>query len=463
MWLGALVLYFAIGSYAKTKQPLSSALLSALLSAVCALCVCGNVCSSWDQQRLYGRMDRTVNLSKHYNTQYLLFPSIFASIMRSDKMSGCIGGVAALFLLWAAPTVQAVPASSSPALLPSHVPIIDAAVLFNNSNELHVQEQGKLRHALAVTGFLVLRNSDISAAVVDDVISAYREFFSQGTALKSEVDMSRSFSNRGWGHPGAERVSVDSNADYKEFFDRGIDLPKDDPRTSIRYYAPNLWPHLDNFKDTLDSYFSLAHDVSRQLLSAVAACLGQSPEFFEPAFADAPMSLMRGIHYPPRPSWATEIDFGIAPHTDYGCVTLVVSDGTPGLEVLTGSEEWTAVTPAPGDIVVNFGEMLEMWSGGHVKATLHKVRGSESERFSSAFFFNPSYNTDITPFLSPITTTSEDMAGTMAGGNSEYYHVGRKQIGIQSVRAGEYLSKRYDDTYVHLARDKKTTAAAEGR
>jgi isopenicillin N synthase-like dioxygenase len=321
------------------------------------------------------------------------------------------------------------------------VPIIDASALFAQDSHRHEEEQRKLKQALEISGFLLLRDSDISSNLVTDLMSAYKDFFNQSDKLKSTVDMSSSFSNRGWGHAGAERVNVDANADYKEFFDRGIALPEGDPRTSIRYYAPNLWPdNIPNFKLTLDNYFSIAHHVARQLLAAVAESLGQPSSYFEPAFADAPMSLLRGLHYPPRPALATDKDFGIAPHTDYGCLTLVVSDGTPGLEVQTSSGEWLAVTPVrKGDVVVNFGDMLEMWSGGQVKATVHRVRGTSEERLSSAFFFNPTYDTDVSPIMGKSSSN---------GGQQQEYTFKK------TVMAGEYLSKRYDDTYVHLTPDK---------
>ena len=73
------------------------------------------------------------------------------------------------------------------------------------------------------------------------------------------------------------------------------------------------------------------------------------------------MALLRGNFYPKRPNWAGERDFGIASHTDYGCLTLLASDGTSGLEILNLDNKWLEVQFTPGEFVVNFGEIPNAW------------------------------------------------------------------------------------------------------
>ena len=142
--------------------------------------------------------------------------------------------------------------------------------------------------------------------------------------------------------------------------------------------------------------------------------------YFDDKF-EKPMALLRGNFYPERPKWAGEKDFGIASHTDYGCLTLLANDGTPGLEVLNLDNEWIPINFEPGEFVVNFGEMLQMWSNNQIKATPHRVKGSKNERISIPLFFNPNYYTDISSENSNLKIT-----------------------------AGEYLTKRFNETYTHL-------------
>lgn len=156
------------------------------------------------------------------------------------------------------------------------------------------------------------------------------------------------------------------------------------------------------------------------LLRAIAVAMGEDEASFDAAF-DAPMALLRGNYYPARPAWAGQDDFGIAAHTDYGCLTLLATDGTPGLEVLNRDDEWVPVASEPGVFVINFGEMLEMWTGGRVKATLHRVVGGPEERLSVPLFFNPSWDTNVAP----------------PGSGEE-------------ILAGPHLARRFEETYVHL-------------
>ena len=79
------------------------------------------------------------------------------------------------------------------------------------------------------------------------------------------------------------------------------------------------------------------------------------------------------------------------------------------------------VQAEPGVFVINFGEMLEFWTAGLVKATEHRVVGGSQERISVPMFFNPSYETNVAP-------------------------PGSAQV----ISAGDHLTKRFSETYVHL-------------
>lgn len=99
-------------------------------------------------------------------------------------------------------------------------------------------------------------------------------------------------------------------------------------------------------------------------------------------------------------------------HSDYGCVTLLLSDGTRGAlqawvnndgegDVKRGGVEgeggrWVDVDPVEGALVVNIGDMMARWSGGRWKATRHRVvhRG-EGFRVSVPFFFEPDWDARV--------------------------------------------------------------------
>ena len=58
---------------------------------------------------------------------------------------------------------------------------------------------------------------------------------------------------------------------------------------------------------------------------------------------------------------------------------------------------WIDVPPSEDALAVNFGGLLERWTGGCIKATEHRVLGPGSERFSIPFFYEPRVNARIAP------------------------------------------------------------------
>jgi isopenicillin N synthase-like dioxygenase len=78
-------------------------------------------------------------------------------------------------------------------------------------------------------------------------------------------------------------------------------------------------------------------------------------------------------------------------HRDYGCLTIIRSDGG-GLEAQTRDGEWLAVEAPPGGLVVNVGDLMQRWTGDRWVSTLHRVVGTEGaspRRQSLVFFHNP--------------------------------------------------------------------------
>lgn len=296
------------------------------------------------------------------------------------------------------------------------IPEINAQAL-KSRNPLTLE---KVREGAENIGFLTLTNTDLSADQVCQTLQAYRDFFKSAEEVKASVDMALTGSNRGWGRSGSEQVDPNSNPDYKEFFDCGVEVKQDDPQAHLSVYAPNQWPtQPKNFQEEIEFYFSHARQIAFDLLQGIAVSIQRDPNFFADKF-QKPMALLRSNYYPERPQGATDKDYGIAPHTDYGCLTLLATDGQPGLEIELHDGRWLPVSAQPGTFIINFGEMLEMWSGGQIKATNHRVIGGAHERISIPLFFNPNYDTNVAP------------------------------ENAEPISAGEYLSKRYNETYVHL-------------
>jgi isopenicillin N synthase-like dioxygenase len=138
-----------------------------------------------------------------------------------------------------------------------------------------------------------------------------------------------------------------------------------------------------------------------------AASLGSPEDVFDAAFADTPATLIKIVRYPAQ----ADSPQGVGAHRDAGVLTLLLAEpGSRGLEVRDGSGEWIDVDPLPGAFIVNVGEMLEIASGGYLRATEHRVKLSARERISVPYFFNPRLDARF-----PLLTLPDDLAAHAHG------------------------------------------------
>ena len=297
---------------------------------------------------------------------------------------------------------------------------IDFNSLVKINDENHSKTMLYLEKAIKETGFLVLENSPIPFQKCKKLLNQYKLFFKKPIKEKNKVNMSLTNSNRGWGASKSEQVNRDYNPDFKEIYDCGPEINSNHKFKNLPYYAKNIWPDdMPELKNLAKNFYDECNSIGIIILNKIAKILKLSDTYFSDKF-DLPMALLRCNFYPERPNWAQKADYGIAPHTDYGCLTLLFTEGDPGLEIKTLDGNWKKITSKKGDIIVNFGDMLQFWSNNKVRATQHRVIGTNKCRYSIPFFFNPRHDTII-----------------------------KKNKNKPDVLAGEYLAYKYDTTYRH--------------
>jgi len=70
-------------------------------------------------------------------------------------------------------------------------------------------------------------------------------------------------------------------------------------------------------------------------------------------------------YYPPFPN--PELTVGVGRHSDLGTITALLQDEIGGLYVKmeeendAGKGEWLEIPPIPGALVINIGDILEVW------------------------------------------------------------------------------------------------------
>jgi len=172
---------------------------------------------------------------------------------------------------------------------------------------------------------------------------------------------------------------------------------------------------LPGWRATVGIYYRGMEIAARALMRSIARGLGVKETRFDAAFIGG-ISTLRLLHYPPRTPeelalvadpalWTDHAGqksyvSGRA-HVDTGLVTLLAQDGVSGLQARARDGAWLDVPPRDGSLAINFGHILERWSGGRIKATEHRVIGTGAARHSVPFFYEPRVDAEIAPLALP--------------------------------------------------------------
>lgn len=320
------------------------------------------------------------------------------------------------------------------------VPIID---LLKNEEELIVD----LHRACKDCGFFYVINHGISEERFGEILDACRKFFSLPLDEKEKMNAKNSPQFRGYIPFQEEKLDpTQLQGDTKEGFYIGPGII--DGQEPDRFYGPNQWPNssiLPGWKETMEEYLNECTHVGMKLLKllgkSISLCANdkdkQIPYDFIQHFTN-PNTVVRLNHYCSTKSNPEEGIFSCGAHTDYGMITLLLTDDVPALQIypLAGknnnisptSDGWINVTPKSNAFIVNLGDLMQYWSNDNYKSTLHRVINlTNKERYSIPFFFEPNPNTIVTPLS---CCSSEENT---------------KQI--ESITFGQYLLNKYSNSH----------------
>jgi isopenicillin N synthase-like dioxygenase len=161
------------------------------------------------------------------------------------------------------------------------------------------------------------------------------------------------------------------------------------------FQDPNIWPSQDlipnsHFKAPLLKYHQALSDLSFMIMRILASGMKDFDTSVFAEFCQEPIASIRLLHYPPHPDIEDTTLVGTGAHTYFGAITLLLQDGNSGLQVLDQETNgWVDVAPRQDAYVVNVGDMLDVWTGGVYKSTIHRViNTSGAERYSIPFFLD---------------------------------------------------------------------------
>lgn len=285
----------------------------------------------------------------------------------------------------------------------SGLPIIDLSRFRDPAadRETFLAEPRRAAHEI---GFFYVGGHGVPRSVTEGIAELARRFFALPLERRLEIENVHSPQFRGYTRVDTEHTG--GRADHREQIDIGpereaLDLGPGDP-DYLRLVGPNQWPSaLPELREVVLAWQAEALRVSREVLRALAAALGQPEVYFDGWFDAEAAVHVKIVHYPPRQTPAS--DQGVGSHKDYGYLALLQQDDVGGLQVQASDGSWIDATPMPGTFVFNIGEMLEIATQGYLKATRHRVLSPPAgvDRYSIPFFLGPRLDAVVEPLRLP--------------------------------------------------------------
>uniref|UniRef100_A0A7M5WWJ7 Fe2OG dioxygenase domain-containing protein n=1 Tax=Clytia hemisphaerica TaxID=252671 RepID=A0A7M5WWJ7_9CNID len=307
-------------------------------------------------------------------------------------------------------------------MVEENFPIIDISSLVQTQcqDETILQEAAnQLMDGFSKWGFIYLKGHPIPEESIATLFKESENFFTQPVDKKREVEMDATDSDYIMGYVPfkMERIDPRKPFDLKEAFDY-----KHHIRQDMKQKLP------PQFTKSLENFFDECYDLSLLLFKLLNKSLDIEDDQFFPNchrksgyFGNG--TLLRSLYYPGIDSkdiLPEQSRCGV--HADYGTLTLLFQNAE-GLEVKSPSGNFIKAKLIEGTIIVNAADLLERWSSGRIKSTLHRVslpKDTNQPRQSIAFFVNPD---------------NETLVECLDGSNT-----------CKPIRASDWLTKRFGET-----------------
>jgi isopenicillin N synthase-like dioxygenase len=276
-----------------------------------------------------------------------------------------------------------------------------------------LQSSDEIWTAICEVGFVYLKNCGIKPELMESMMKVSKEFFSKSSECKQQFGRAGSGINSGYVAPGVETLQAGNRkVERREAYNVT-------PADGVHLKWPN--DVIPCFKDRTTALMEDCEAVMLDLLRVFAIKMRlQDNEFFVNAHKHLGDSenttTLRLLHYPPISSDTEAGEPRCGEHTDYGSITLLFQDDVGGLEIMDKNGVYCPASPVQDAVLVNAGDLMEIWTAGSIKAVKHRVLtppvGSVQRtrhRYSIAYFGQPDNSRLVAPVdgsthYTPITS-----------------------------------------------------------
>jgi len=278
-------------------------------------------------------------------------------------------------------------------------PVVDLGDIIAGKPGAAQQAADSVRAACETAAFFFVCNHGVPPALFDGILRECAQFHALPMEEKLKVRAGENII--GYLPPGSQtqRTSIynrntrrELSASYYIRREYGADHP--DRRAERPRVFDNKWPAddaLPGFRQPVLDYFAALDGLTPALLRLFSAMLGMEPGYL-PAHRgfSPPNPTLRLLENQPQDPGEENL-FGIGPHSDYGCITILNQGTSPGLEVLLPDGAWVRPPLLPGHFLINTGQLLTRWSNDRLPATPHRViNATGGLRHSAAFLIGTS-------------------------------------------------------------------------
>ncbi len=273
----------------------------------------------------------------------------------------------------------------------SLVPSVDLSDFTSEDSERKEKFIKEIGKAFEEIGFVALSGHFLSEALVEDLYSEIKQFFSLPQAIKDSYEIEGIGGQRGYTSFGKEHAKGRKEGDLKEFWHFG-QYVEDNPSLEAEYPANVTVKELPQFNAIGKETYKMLEKTAKYVLRALAIHLELEETYFDEYIKNG-NSILRPIHYPPikaEPKNAVRA----AAHGDINLITLLMGAHGRGLQVMNHKGEWVDAIARPDQLMINVGDMLSRLTNNKLKSTIHRVINPPKElwgtsRYSIPFFMHP--------------------------------------------------------------------------
>jgi validamycin A dioxygenase len=302
--------------------------------------------------------------------------------------------------------------------VPGKTPEIDLDAWRSASDAVRAPIVAELDAALRSTGMFLVTGHGVPQSVFDDFRDSAKRFFALRREVKAQYAIEAPY-DTGWLEmhpPGGVGVPVNKGEDapsapdlHESFYVGPGHRTGDEERDRFNYPA-NRWPaELPELRTAAGAYTAHMTRVVQAVNEILAVTLGLPEDFFTSRSQSATWTQNASWY----PSYASvgEVargQFRNGPHTDLGTVTLLSRQrGVGGLQAWNEEDDWFSPPYSPDSLIVNLGDLMELWTDGRWRALKHRVlppspEAPDEELLSLVFFFETDPDVLIEPLAAPV-------------------------------------------------------------